>query len=85
MDKLSFLKEHFKKGNLVVYVSGIKSRWMICELLETYKEGFEWLDVERYYKNGIFSPLITELHFRNRFLEETGTNLYVVIKEFYYD
>lgn len=85
MDKLSFLKEHFKEGNLVVCVSGIKSRWMICELLETYKEGFEWLDIERYYKNGIFSPLITELHFRNRFLEETGTNLYVVIKEFYYD
>ena len=85
MDKLSFLKEHFKKGNLVVFVSGIKSRWMICELLETYKEGFEWMDVERYYKNGMFSPLITELHFRNGFLEEAGTNGYVVIKEFYYD
>ena len=85
MDKLSFFRENFKKGNLVVCVSEIKSHWVIFELLETYKEGFEWLDVDIYYTNGIFSPLITELHFRNRFLEETGTNQYVVIKEFYYD
>lgn len=85
MDKLSFFKENFKKGSLVACLGNNGRVYGIYELLETYKENYRWIQVQRYYLNGEFSPLFTDLAIINRLLEDSVTNEYIVIKEFYYD
>ena len=85
MDKLSFFKENFKKGNLIVSVGKNRGRLNVYELLETYEEEYRWVQVQRYYLNGEFSSLFTDLNIVNRLLEDSGTDEYVVIEEFYYD
>ena len=85
MDKLSFFKETFKKGNLVVCANDDGILWGIYELLETYKESYRWIQVQRYYLNGEFSPLFTDLAITDGLFKDSIVNYYVVIKEFYYD
>lgn len=85
MDKLSFFKENFKKGSLVACLGDDGILWGIYELLETYEEGYRWIEVQRYYRNGVFAPLIAGFNIDGRLLGESGTEEYVVIKEFYYD
>lgn len=85
MDKLSFFKENFKKGNLIVALSENKEYWGIHELLEDYEEGYRWVDVQTYYIKGEFSPLFVGFNISNRLPEDSGTDEYVVIEEFYYD
>lgn len=85
MDKLSFFKENFKKGNLIVCVRNDETLGGIYELLETYKEGYRWIEVQRYYRNGVFSPLVSGFNIEGRLLGEPVSDEYVVIKEFYYD
>lgn len=85
MDKLSFFKENFKKGKLIVSFWENKEHWGIYELLETYKESYRWIQVQRYYLNGEFSPLFTDLAITDGLFEDSIVNYYVVIKEFYYD
>ena len=69
MDKLSFFKENFKKGNLVARLS----------------DNGRVYGVQRYYLNGEFSPLFTDLAITEGLFEDSIVNYYVVIKEFYYD
>lgn len=45
MDKLSFFKENFKKGNLIVSVEKNRGRLNVYELLETYEEEYRWVQV----------------------------------------
>ena len=52
MDKLSFLKENFKKRSLVARLGDNGRVYGIYELLETYKESYRWIQVQRYYLNG---------------------------------
>lgn len=85
MDKLSFFKETFKKGNLIVAFERSREYWGVYELLETYKESYRWIQVQRYYLNGEFSPLFTDLAITEGLFEDSIVNYYVVIKEFYYD
>ena len=85
MDKLSFFKENFKKGNLIVSFWENKEHWCIYELLETYKESYRWIQVQRYYLNGEFNPLFTDLAITDGLFEDSIVNYYIVIKEFYYD
>lgn len=85
MDKLSFLKENFKKRSLVARLGDNGRVYGIYELLETYKESYRWIQVQRYYLNGEFSPLFTDLAITDGLFEDSIVNYYVVIKEFYYD
>lgn len=85
MDKLSFFKENFKKGNLIVSFEENREHWGVYELLEDYDEGYRWVDVQRYYLRGEFDPLFTGFNISNRLSENSGTYEYVVIKGFYYD
>lgn len=85
MDKSSFFKENFKKGNLVVSICKNRGYFNVYEFLETYKEEYRWLGVQRYYLNGEFSPLFTDLNIMDRLSEDSGTDEYVVIEEFCYD
>ena len=85
MDKSRFFKENFKKGNLIVALERIKERWRVYELLEDYKEEYRWIEVQRYYLGGEFSPFFTGFNISNRLPEDSGTDEYVVIEEFYYD
>lgn len=85
MDKLSFFKENFQKGNLIVSFYRDREDWRVSELLENYKEGYNWVEVQRYYLRGEFSPCFTRFSISNRLLEDFGTDEYVVIEEFYYD
>lgn len=82
MDKLSFFKETFKKGSLVACLGDDGILWGIYELLETYEEGYRWIEVQRYYRNGIFAPLVAGFNIDGRLLGESGTDEYIVIKEF---
>lgn len=85
MDKLSFFKENFKKGSLVVCIGDDGILWGIYELLETYEEEYRWIEVQRYYLGGEFSPFFTGFNTSNRLSEDSGTDVYVITKEFYYD
>lgn len=85
MDKLSFFKETFKKGNLVARIGDNGRIYGIYELLETYKENYSWIQVQRYYLNGEFSPLFTDLTITDGLFEDSIVDDYVVIKEFYHD
>lgn len=85
MDKLSFFKENFKKGSLVACLGDDGILWGIYELLETYEEGYRWIEVQRYYRNGVFAPLVAGFNIDGRLLGESGTEEYVVIKEFWND
>lgn len=85
MDKLSFFKENFKKGNLVARIGDNARVYGIYELLETYKENYSWIQVQRYYLNGEFSPIFTDLAITDGFFEDSIVDDYVVIKEFYHD
>ena len=85
MDKLSFFKETFKKGSLVARIGDNGRTYGIYELLETYKENYSWIQVQRYYLNGEFSPLFTDLTITDGLFEDSIVDDYVVIKEFYHD
>ena len=85
MDKLSFFKENFKKGNLIVSFWENKEHWGIFELLETYEERYRWIEAQRYYLGGEFRPFFAGFNISNRLPEDSGTDEYVVIEEFYYD
>lgn len=85
MDKLSFFKETFKKGSLVARIGDNRRIYGIYELLETYKENYSWIQVQRYYLNGEFSPLFTDLTITDGLFEDSIVDDYVVIKEFYHD
>lgn len=82
MDKLRFFKENFKKGNLVVSVIENDGRCGIFKFLEDYEEGYNWVDVQRYYLNGEFSPRFVGFNTRSRISGESGTDDYIVIKEY---
>ena len=82
MDKQSFFKENFKKGSLVACLGDDGILWGIYELLETYEEGYRWIEVQRYYRNGVFDPLVAGFNIDGRLLGESSTEEYVVIKEF---
>ena len=85
MDKLSFFKENFKKGNLIIRFENNKEYWRIYELLETYKEGYRWVEAQRYYKNGVLNIAVVGFNTTQEFIEDYGADEYVVIEEFYYD
>lgn len=80
MNKLSFIKENFKKGKSVILLENNWDLWRICELLETYDEGLKWIGVQRNYRNGVFSPIATGLNIKA--LKDYVADVYVITKEF---